>query len=109
MGNALLQLGLVVLAGAVWLFLGGQVGWIEPATSDHWGPLALKASLACLTAGFLLRVIAPMGRRFRGSRCARCSRPTEPGHLYCHDHMKKAIDELRDQTRQELAGGRGSR
>ena len=105
----MLQIGLVVLAGAVWLFLGGQVGWIEPATSDHWGPLALKLSLGCLTGGVLLRMILPVGRKLRGSRCARCDHPTEPGHLYCRDHMKKAMDELRDQTREGMVGGRGTR
>jgi hypothetical protein len=108
-GNLLLQIGLVVLAGAVWLLLGGQVGWVDPATSDHWGPLALKASVGCLTGGFLLRVIAPMERKLRGSRCARCGAATEPGHLYCRDHMKKAMDELRDQTRDGMLRGRGTR
>ena len=105
----LLQLGLVALAGAVWLFLGGQVGWVDAATSDHWGPLALKLSLGCLTGGVLLHMILPVGRKLRGSRCARCDHPTEPGHLYCRDHMKKAMDELRDQTREGMVGGRGTR
>lgn len=109
MGKTLFHLGFVVLAGAVWLFLGGQVGWLDPATSDRWGPFALKASLGCLAGGLVLRVVSPMERRFRGSRCARCGLPTEPGHLYCHDHMKKAMDELRDQTREGMLRGRGTR
>lgn len=109
MGRTLLQLGLVVLAGAVWLFLGGQVGWLDAATSDHWGPLALKASIGCMAGGLLLRAISPMERRLRGARCARCGNPTEPGHLYCRDHMKQTLDELRDQTREGMLRGRGTR
>ena len=94
----------------MWLFLGGQVGWLEASTSDRWGPVALKASLACLAAGVLLRVVSPMRRAFRGSRCARCGHPTEPGHLYCHDHMKETMEELRDQSRERgMLRGRGTR
>ena len=109
MARTLLHLGLVVLAGAVWLFLGGQVGWLDAAASDHWGPLALKASLGCMAAGLLLRVVSPVERKFRGSRCARCGHPTEPGHLYCRDHMKKALDEFRAQARDGMTRERGAR
>lgn len=109
MGKSLLHLGFVVLAGAVWLFLGGQIGWLDPATADRFGPAALKASLGCLLAGVLMLVISPMERKLRGARCARCGHPTAPGHLYCLDHAKTAMDELRDLTRDGRPRGRGTR
>lgn len=109
MSSKLLQLGAGFAAVAVWLYLGAQAGWVEGRSADHWGPLALKASLACLAGGLILRAVSPMGRKLREGRCVRCGHPVERGQLYCRDHMKETIEEYRDQTRDGVLRGRGAR
>lgn len=109
MGRTLVQLGSVALAVAVWAALAGSVGWVSQEFADRCWPLALKLGLACVAGGLILRTLHPVGRMLREGHCARCGRRVDRGQIYCRDHMKKALEEVRDQVRDGLVRDRPDR
>jgi hypothetical protein len=111
MGRTLRHLGLVILAGTACLLLASLADWIPVATSDFWVSRGAVVGLACLGAGMLLRLLAPLGRELARAHCSQCGAPTERGQRFCRDHLKAALDEARDKTRESVlarGGPRGS-
>lgn len=109
MVRTFLRIGFFLWMVAVWGFLAGAAGWIPRDRTDAWGRVALGLGAAFVAGGVILWVAAPLGRILRGSRCARCSRPTDRGHVYCQDHLKETIEEFRDHLSEGPARGRPGR
>jgi len=103
MTHTLRTTGIIVLALAVGLLLGGEFGWVPtPIVDAGLMPLALLGAIS-LALGILLGVLSPLGRRMRQGRCVRCGAPTERGQTYCLDHLRSTVDEYRDQNRRHTA------
>ncbi len=109
MGRTLRYVGLIVLAATAWLLLADAVGWVPDGTSDPWISKGIVLGLACIAAGTLLRLFAPLSRELKRDHCVHCGAPTERGHRYCRDHLKAALDDARDRTRKTLEAQRGRR
>ncbi len=109
MGRTLRYLGMVILAATAWLLLADAVGWIPDGTADPWTSKGVVLGLACLVAGTLLRLVAPISREMRRDHCIHCGAPTERGHPFCRDHLKAALEDARDQTRKSLEARRQSK
>lgn len=109
MVRSLFQLGAVLLAGAVWVWLAGAVGWLDGDDVDLWAWAFVQAALACVAVTVVLRAVGPLVRSVRGARCARCGAPAARGGVYCLDHTKQALDEIRDRTRASLNSGQNHR
>ncbi len=102
MSRTLRHVGLIVLAATVWLLLADALGWVPDGTSDPWFWKGIALGLACLAAGLVFRLFAPLSREMTRDHCIHCGAPTERGHLYCRDHLKMALDDARDRTRKSL-------
>jgi len=102
MGRGLVTTGMVLLALTVGLWVSDAVGWIDTSLDDHAAPVTLKAGLALLAVGLILRLLSPVRQQLGRSRCATCGRPTPRGHLYCLDHLQASVNAWRDQTRDGL-------
>jgi hypothetical protein len=91
--------GLVLLAGAAWVLLAGELGWMAADITEVWfGPL-FKGGAAMFVLGLALGMFAPVNRALRRGRCVRCGAPTERGQAYCLDHMRAALNEVQDRMR----------
>jgi len=99
MGRTLRFVGFAALAGAAWVLLASEAGWMSSTVADAaFGPLGTVGAL-CVGAGLLLGLLNPVGRRLRQSRCARCGAPIERGQSYCLDHLRDTVHECQDQLR----------
>jgi hypothetical protein len=99
----LLYLGLVLLAGAAWFLLAGELGWAAPRFVEVWfAPLAAAGAVA-IALGFVLKMFSGVGRRMQLYRCARCGAPTGRGETYCRDHMQQTVNEYQDEMRRRTA------
>lgn len=99
MGRTLRIFGLIVLAGAAWLLIAGEAGWISSSTADAALKPMLFGGSAALGLGFLLGVLNPVGRRLRQGRCVRCGASIERGQSYCLDHLRDTVNQYQDQMR----------
>ena len=87
-----------LLAIAVWAILlvaGEKLDAKELAR----GTLLPAVGLALLAAGVVLGLLGRAGRALGGGRCARCRRPVRQGELYCGEHFRQSIDNIRDTQR----------
>jgi hypothetical protein len=99
MSRTLRFVGLAALAGAAWVLLASEAGWISTTVADAaFRPLALVGAISFGT-GLLLGLLNPMSRKLRRSRCARCGAPIEKGQSYCLDHLRDTVHEYQDQMR----------
>jgi hypothetical protein len=105
MGRALRYLGVVALALAAWMLLGDVAGWIADSTVDHWFRSTAVLGLACLGAGLLMKLFAPVGKELKRRHCRDCGAPTLTGQDYCRDHLQARINQLRDKTRERILSG----
>lgn len=103
MGRTLRYLGLLLIAGSVWLYLSEAMGWISPGLAAEWGGFGLRAGALCVVGGLLSALLAPVGRELRRGRCVRCGAPIERGQTYCMDHLRQTVNEFRDRTREQMA------
>ena len=103
MGRLLRNMGLVLLAVAVWLILASALGWLSEAMADPLARVAAMAGVACLGGGILAGLAGRMGRPIltRG-RCVRCGARIERGQTYCLDHLLATVEQARDQVRNEI-------
>jgi hypothetical protein len=102
---------MVILAATACLLVASLADWIPDAKSDYWISRGAAVGLGCLGAGMLLRLLGPLGRELGRARCSQCGAPTERGQRFCRDHLKAALDEARDRTRESIlarGGPRGS-
>lgn len=102
MARRLCQLGLTVVVLVVGLLLAGEIGWLPTEALDPWfrnGGLLGAVLFAC---GVTLALLTPIGRLLAQKRCARCGRRIERGQTYCIDHLRAAVNEYRDQTREGM-------
>ena len=99
MGRLLRTVGLTALAGAAWILIASEAGWIKSGISDAgFRPLALAGAL-CFVTGLVLGALNPLGRKLSQGRCERCGAPTERGQVYCLDHLRDTVHEYQDQIR----------
>lgn len=99
MSRKLRFVGLAALAGAAWVLLASEAGWISSSVADAaFGPLATVGALS-VGAALLLGLLNPMGRRLRQGRCARCGATIERGQSYCLDHLRDTVHDYQDQLR----------
>ena len=99
MGRTLRIIGLAALAGAAWVLIAGEAGWIPPAASNAaFRPLSIGGALS-FCVGMVLGMLNPVGRKLRQSRCVRCGAPIERGQSYCLDHLRDAVHQYQDQMR----------
>jgi hypothetical protein len=94
------QVGLVVLAGAVWLLVAGEVGWVSRDVTDRWFLPVAGLGALCFAVGALGAVLEPLRRRVTRGRCARCGAWTERGQVYCLDHLRETVHEAQDTLRE---------
>lgn len=52
-----------------------------------------------IAAGLVLPVLGGAAGAVAGKRCARCGKRVEKNQLYCRDHQKAALEELRDRQK----------
>lgn len=102
MGRGLITSGAALLAATVAFWVSDALGWIASSIDDQISPLTLKAGLAFLAAGVILRLLSPVRTQLGRTRCATCGRPTARGHVYCLDHLQASVNAWRDQTRDGL-------
>lgn len=99
MSRTLRFVGLAGLAGAAWVLLASEAGWMSSSVADAvFRPLALVGAI-CVGTGLLLGLLNPMGRKLRQGRCARCGSSIEKGQSYCLDHLRDTVHEYQDQMR----------
>lgn len=82
--------------------LAGTGGWLPSEAVDHWSVVATALGVAAIVGGVLAAMAAPVRRRLEKRRCVRCGAPTEREQMYCRDHLKQTLDEIRDQTRRRM-------
>lgn len=103
------RLAVLLAAVSVWVWIAGAAGWLPRERTDPVAGAAFKAACVVAVLACVLRVLAPILRAVRGTRCPRCGAPAARGTVYCLDHEKQAIDEIRDRTRASLLNERPSR
>jgi hypothetical protein len=92
LGGLLLLASVLYLAIAQWAF-----GAVDNA-------LFLKILLGggvSVAAGVVLWILGRGAAGLAARSCRRCGRRVKPGRTYCEDHLKEAIDEYRDQQREQ--------
>ena len=99
MGRTLRIVGLIALAGAAWVLLAGEAGWIGGSQANALFRPLLVGGAAALGLGFLLGLLNPVGRRLRQGRCVRCGTSIERGQSYCLDHLRDTVNQYQDQMR----------
>ena len=101
MGRMLRLIGSILILATVALWVGDAASLIPGSTDDHWWRFTLKGGLLALGGALLLRALQPVTKQIRRGRCAVCGHPTERGHTYCLDHLQEAVNNARDQTRNQ--------
>jgi hypothetical protein len=99
MARFLRVLGLTIIAAAVILLIAGEAGAASRDLVDDLFVPGLQAGAVALLAGLALSLLAPFGRMATQGRCVRCGARIEKGQTYCHDHLRRAVQEFQDQTR----------
>ena len=88
----LIGLALLVLAMLGIIVADTEMGGARP----HVLSSMLWAGAGLTGLGVLLRALGRIGRfRFSG-RCPACHRAVRPGHIYCEDHFRDAVNRARD-------------
>jgi hypothetical protein len=99
MARFLRLLGLMIIAAAVVMLMAGEAGAVPQHIVDQMLLPGLQAGAIALLAGLALSLLAPFGKMATMTRCCRCGTRIEKGQTYCHDHLRKAVQEFQDQTR----------
>jgi zinc ribbon protein len=61
----------------------------------------LAAGILLLVASLILSMVLRVSNKITGSRCPRCGKPVQQGHIYCQDHLKEVVNRSRDDQRQK--------
>ena len=92
---------LAVAAGFLWMVIaelilkesrGGEVRFL------------LLFGVALLVLSLLLSTVGKVTAKVVGRRCPRCSRPVQHGHVYCADHRKETVNQIRDYQQRKGEG-----
>ena len=92
---------LCIVGGLLWMVIAELVlhedgGWVKPI---------LLAGVVFLAVSLALTIMGRVSAKVSSRRCRRCGKPVQPGHIYCSDHLKEAVNEFRDHQRQKGDGG----
>lgn len=102
MHRTMASLGLGMIALIAWLLLADALGWLPPGVADAWIPVTLRSCGVCFAGAGILFLGGRAARGVRRGRCVRCGKRIEPGQTYCRDHLRAAVDEYRDRSREAL-------
>jgi predicted nucleic acid-binding Zn ribbon protein len=89
---------LAVAAAVVWM-VASEMIFRESRVSQV--RLLLGAGVLLLVTSFLLSMVLRVSNKVTGSRCPRCGKPVQQGHIYCQDHLKEVVNRSRDDQRQK--------
>jgi hypothetical protein len=89
---------LAVTAAILWMGISEMV-FHEKRFSQVRFLLAVGALL--LIASLILSMVFRVSSKITGSRCPRCGKPVQQGHIYCQDHLKEVVNRSRDDQRQK--------
>lgn len=97
MGQIFRLLGLLsILGGIVLLLVKEKVQANVPVAPTT----LMVAGAAAFVVGIVFDVISRARAAVVRRKCARCSRPVEPGEVYCTEHFRESIDRYRDSQKQ---------
>ena len=86
---------LLVVAGLLLAFSDTEMSGAHP----HILKTLLAAGAALTVAGLCLSALVRLvkfGKIRIGRRCPACHRSVRPGHIYCEDHFRDAVNRARD-------------
>lgn len=99
MTRSLRTLGiLAVAAGLLWMVIDGLV--LEESRGRE-VRLLLLVGVVLLGLSLILAAVGRVTAKVAGRRCPRCGRPVQHGHVYCADHRKEAVNQIRDHQSQK--------
>jgi len=94
--------GFLMVAGLVVVYILNSFSPIASLahllTNSNFTMIATLGGLM-IAAGFLLPIVSGAAGAVAGKRCPRCAKRVEKNQLYCLDHQKKALEELRDRDK----------
>jgi hypothetical protein len=96
-------LGILAIAGGLlWMVVAELV--LHQSSGAH-VRLVLLAGVVSLAGSLIFSILGRVSAKVASGRCRRCGKPVQPGHVYCSDHFKDAVNEYRDHQRQKGDGG----
>lgn len=102
MAGTLRRLGFTLFALLIAVYLISQMVEIPGAREVLTTALFSQIAALCvlmIVVGFVLPVLGGAAGVVAGKRCPRCGKRVEKNQIYCRDHQKAAIDEMRDRQR----------
>ncbi|MCI0409451.1 MAG: hypothetical protein L0191_12980 [Acidobacteria bacterium] len=99
MVKLLRSIGLLAMAAAVVWMVASEMIFHENRVSQV--RLLLGAGALLLVTSLLLSMALRLSNKVTGSRCPRCGKPVQQGHIYCQDHLKEVVNRSRDDQRQK--------
>jgi hypothetical protein len=93
---------LFVVGGLLWMVVAELVLHESRGTQVR---LLLLAGVVSLAASLVFSVMGRVSAKVATTRCRRCGKPVQHGHIFCSDHLKELVNESRDHQRQKGEGG----
>ena len=99
MVKLLRTIGFLAVAAAVAWMVASEMIFHENRVSQV--RLLLGAGVLLLVTSLILSMVLRVSNKVTGSRCPRCGKPVQQGHIYCQDHLKEVVNRSRDDQRQK--------
>jgi preprotein translocase subunit SecY len=93
---------LLVLGGLLWMVIAELVLHKGGGSLVQ---LMFLGGVLMLAVSLVLSIMGRVSAKVAGKRCRRCNKPVQHGHLYCSDHLKEMVNEVRDHQRRKGEGG----
>lgn len=89
---------LAVGAAVVWMVVSEMILHENRVSQVR---LLLAVGALLLITSLILSMVFRVSNKMTGSRCPRCGKPVQQGHIYCQDHLKEVVNRSRDDQRQK--------